>query len=78
VAEWAEEVEERNTIFSWNMNEKEKEAWTSLEGIKSGLFICLNPDPEWEKANELGLFYVVRALSKPQFYVFLGFKVDKN
>jgi hypothetical protein len=35
-AEWAEEVEDKNTIFIGNVNEKEKKAWTPLEGIKSG------------------------------------------
>jgi hypothetical protein len=52
--EWADEVEERNIIFVGNVNEKEKAAWTPLEGIKSGWFICLNPNAEWEKANGLG------------------------
>jgi hypothetical protein len=68
-AEWAEEVEEKNTIFVGNVNEKKKEAWTPLEGIKSGWFICLNPDLEWEIANGLCWFWVVRVLSKPQSYV---------
>jgi hypothetical protein len=55
-AEWAEEVEERNTIFVGNVNEKEKEAWTPFEGIKSGWFNCLNSDPKCEKANGLCWF----------------------
>jgi hypothetical protein len=55
-AEWAEEVKERNTIFVGNVNKKEKKAWTPLEGIKFGWFICLNLDPEWNKANGLGWF----------------------
>jgi hypothetical protein len=55
-AEWAEKVEERNTIFVGNVNEKEKKAWTPLEGIKSSWFIFLNPDREWKKANRLGWF----------------------
>jgi hypothetical protein len=51
------------------VNEKEKKAWTPLKGIKSGWFICLNPDPKWKKANGLGWFWVVRVLSEPQLYV---------
>jgi hypothetical protein len=47
--EWAEEVEERNTIFFGNVNEKEKKTWTPLEGIKSGWFICLNPNQNGKK-----------------------------
>jgi hypothetical protein len=39
-----------NTIFIENVNEKEKKAWTPFKGVKSGWFICLNPDPEWEKS----------------------------
>ena len=68
-AEWAEEIEERNTIFVGSLNEKEKEAWSPLEGIKSGWFVCLNPDPKWEKINGQGWFWVVKAVFETEPYV---------
>jgi hypothetical protein len=67
--EWVEDVQERNTINVGKVNEKEKEAWTPLEGIKSGWSVYLNPNPEWKAENGEGWFWAVRALCKPQPYV---------
>ena len=57
--------------FVGRATQNELDAWNSLEGISSGVFICGRPEDNWEKEHDVyDVFWIMRAIGNVEAHNF--------